>query len=123
MKISNTHQSLSNCLKNPEVLTNPESFLGPNWETVLRWWLYCESLTYEQKNELFHRWCAIDRDTHNRAFVLVHNAVIKVIGVDNRDAVWYAAPYPKTITFELIAMHLLLERGHSLTFVPLVNNL
>ncbi len=45
MKISKTQQRLSEQLNNPEVLTNPEPFLGPNWETVIRWWLYEESLT------------------------------------------------------------------------------
>ncbi len=120
MKISDTHQWLSNYLKNPEVLTNPEPFLGPNWETVLRWWLYWESLTDEQKRVL--QWRG-DDNTGDRAWDLAHNAAIEVIGEDNRNAVFIAAPSPTSITMELIAMHLLLERGHQLTFVPLVNNL
>jgi hypothetical protein len=123
MKISNTHQNLSDKLKNPKVLTNPEPFLGPNWETVLRWWLYAESLTDEQKNELSRRYDAIDDDTLNRARNLARNAAIEVIGADNCWAVWFVAPFPTTITYELIAMHLLFERGHSLTIVPLIKDL
>jgi hypothetical protein len=123
MKISNTHQRLSKYLKNPEVLTNPEPFLGPNWETVLRWWLYYESLTDEQWNELDGRWCVIDWDTKESAWHLARDAAIEVIGRDNWVAVWWVAPIPTTITMELITMHLLFERGYSLTFVPLVNNL
>ena len=122
MKISNTHQRLSNRLKNPEVLTNPEPFLGPNWETVLRFWLYWESLTDEQARELSRRYWDIDDDTNNRASNLARNAATEVIGVDNRLAVWNVAPY-LPLTYELIAMHLLFERGHSLTFVPLIKDL
>jgi hypothetical protein len=123
MKISRTHQILSEKLNNPEVLTNPEPFLGPNWETVLRWWLYAESLTVEQRNELYRRYEAIDHDTHDRAWDLAYDAAIEVIGWDNSCAVWYVVPYPEALTGELISMHLLLERGHSLTFVPLIKDL
>jgi hypothetical protein len=123
MKISKTHQHLSNYLKNPEVLTNPEPFLGPNWETVLRWWLYEESLTDGQKRELRRRYKAIDNYTRIRAWELAHDAAVEVIGEDNWDAVWYVVSYPEVLTCELIAMHLLFERGHSLTFVPLIKDL
>jgi hypothetical protein len=120
MKIFNTHQSLSNYLNNPEVLTNPEPFLGPNWETVLRWWLYYESLTDEQWRELVRRYWAIDDDTRDRAYDLAHNVAIEVIGEDNRRAVQYAAPY-SGITMELIALHKLKENGIQPTFLPLID--
>jgi hypothetical protein len=121
MKISNTHQRLSDNLKNTEVLTNPEPFLGPNWETVLRWWLYYESLTDEQENELYRRYCAIDRDTRKHAYDLARNATIEVIGADNRQVVWCVVPYPTTITYELIALHKLKEKGIQPTFLPLID--
>jgi hypothetical protein len=123
MKISKTHQSLSDYLNNPEVLTNPEPFLGPNWETVLRFWLYYESLTEVQKNELIRRWRAIDYDTYNRAWELARNAAVEVIGRDNWLAVLYVTSFPTAFTYELITMHLLFERGHQLTFVPLIKDL
>jgi hypothetical protein len=124
MKISRTHQILSDNLKNTEVLTNPEPFLGPNWETILRFWLYGESLTYEQKDELFRRYVVIDIDidTFNRAWDLAYDAAVEVIGKDNWNAVYLSASY-SGITMELIAMHLLFERGHSLTFIPLIKDL
>jgi hypothetical protein len=105
MTYSKTHKSLSDYLKNPEVLTNPEPYLGPNWEMVLRWWLYCESLTDEQENELLRRWYAIDDDTLNRAMALAYNAATKVIGWYNSCAVWYVVSYPTALTYELIALH------------------
>jgi hypothetical protein len=123
MKISKTHQHLSNYLKNPKVLTNPEPILGPNWETVLRWWLYFESLTDEQKRELWRRYKAIAYDTRIRAWELARNAAIEVISEDNRLADWFVAQYLGALTCELISMHLLFERGHSLTFVPLIKDL
>jgi hypothetical protein len=122
MKISNTLQALSNRLNNPEVLTYPEPFLGPNWETVLRFWLYWESLTREQKYEFFRRHVDIDDATNKHAYDLARNAATEVIGMDNVRAVWDLTPYP-SITYELIAMHLLIERGQSLTFVPLIKDL
>jgi hypothetical protein len=122
MKISRTHQRLSNHLNNPEVLTNPELFLGPNWETVLRFWLYYESLTYEQKDELERRYFAIVYNNRIRAENLAHNVAIEVVGVVNWRPVCWATTYP-SLTYELIAMHLLFERGHFLTFVPLIKDL
>ncbi len=122
MKISRTHQYLSEELNNPEVLTNPEPFLGPNWETVLRWWLYEESLTDEQVNELDGRGCDIDIKTRRRAWNLAYNAAAEVIGNDNKWAVYFVTSYTG-ISCELIAMHLLFERGHQLTFVPLIKDL
>jgi hypothetical protein len=104
MKISNTHQRLSNYLKNPDALTNPEPFLGPNWETVLRWWLFEESLTYEQKNELHRRISAFDEDTRNLAEVIARYVAIKVIGSDTVRMVGRVSLYPST-AYELVAMH------------------
>jgi hypothetical protein len=122
MKISKAHQRLSNRLKNPEVLTNPEPFLGPNWETVLRWWLYYESLTVKQKDELDRRYWDIDNKIRVCVWVLARDTAIEVIGRDNWSAVSDVASLP-SITYELISMHLLFERGHSLTFVPLIKYL
>jgi hypothetical protein len=101
MTYSITHQALSDRLNTPEVLTNPEPFLGPNWETVLRWWLYFESLTEDQVDELRRRYDDIEHDTSYRA--LARNAAIEVIGKVNWGAVWYVVPYPMAITNELIA--------------------
>ncbi len=84
--------------------------------------MYYESLTYEQKDDLDRRWYDIDCDTRIRAWELAYNAAIEVIGEDNMQAVLVIAPYPP-LTYELIAMHLLFERGHQLTFVPLIKDL
>jgi hypothetical protein len=116
-KISRSHLEFSGDVDDLTALTNPEPFLGPNWETVLRWWLYYESLTVEQKDELGRRYDAIERATCKRARGLALNAAIEVVG---NYANWVTHP---PITCELIAMHLLLERGYSLAFVPLIKDL
>jgi hypothetical protein len=72
---------------------------------------------------LDRRYYSIDYDTLSRAWTLASNAAIEVIGKDNRSVVFMASPVPEVLTYELITMHLLFERGYSLTFVPLVNNL
>jgi hypothetical protein len=89
-----------------DVLSNPEKYLGPNWETVLRWWLYYESLTYDQRIECTRRCYAIDYITRDRAYDLARNAAIEVIGRDNIRAVSRALPFSsfhEVITNELIA--------------------
>jgi hypothetical protein len=93
MKISRTHQILSKELNNPEVLTNPEPFLGPNWETVLRFWLYYDSLTDEQKDELRCRYYSIDSCV--RAWELAEDATIEVIGWDKWREVFMVSPTPE----------------------------
>jgi hypothetical protein len=103
MKISKTHQNLSDYCGEHEVLTNPQKFLGPNWETVLRWWLYRESLTDEQKEDVKRRYWAIDRNNRDRYCTLDCHATSKVIGRDNRLAVKKISPFPTEITYELIA--------------------
>ena len=46
--ISKTHKRFSKRLNNPRVLTNPEEFLGPNYEEVLNFWLILDELSEEQ---------------------------------------------------------------------------
>ena len=45
---SKTHKRFSELLDNPEVLSNPEEFLGPNFEAVLNYWLVLDGLSEEQ---------------------------------------------------------------------------
>jgi len=48
MSYSKAHQNFSNHLNKPEALTNPQDFLGPNYETVLNFWKWIDSLSVEQ---------------------------------------------------------------------------
>jgi hypothetical protein len=48
MKISKTHHEFANRLSNQYVLNHPENYLGPNWEEVINFWLYLDTLSEEQ---------------------------------------------------------------------------
>jgi len=74
MNYSKTHQNFSNYF-HPEALTAPENFLGPNYETVINFWTFMDSLTEDNWKEVASRYLALDYATVNAA----------------RDAAWYAA--------------------------------
>jgi hypothetical protein len=39
---------------NPEILTNPEEYFGPNYKILLNLWIYWETLTSKQIRERFN---------------------------------------------------------------------
>jgi hypothetical protein len=130
---STTHQRYASNMANDDILSHPEDFLGPNYQTVLNFWTFLDSLSEEQLKEVERR--EIDMDVHivedasetaidsvrkmfpdfltgnNGRFVLFYNCTIGA-----PDTTWVA-------TLELICMNNLLEEGKSLTFVPLFSNL
>jgi hypothetical protein len=107
---------ISELLNDPEILTNPEKYFGPNYKILLNFWIYWNSLTSKQR-------------------------VIYYSSVNNLGAVTYSGAYEvatKTaeqsfserllitlapIECEIIRMHEILEEGKSLTFIPLLENL
>jgi hypothetical protein len=50
MKISKTHEQFAYLLniRRESVLNCPKNYLGPNWEAVINFWLYLDTLTHEQ---------------------------------------------------------------------------
>jgi hypothetical protein len=124
MKISKTHQKFSDLLKEPRALTNPEDYLGPNWEDVINFWLYIDTLSELQQLVIADSSFGLDyyvRVSHeNTSYCLATEAVGKEI--------IYAARYASNsvtnwffgwINYELIAHHKLLEQGKTLLFLPL----
>jgi hypothetical protein len=106
-----THSTaLTKYLKiNRDVIENPEKHFGPNYKSVFNFWTYIDTLTQKQK-ELLSR----------RVFYAFHTSV-------DRDAnLSQFLGYNRTcamVTYEIIGMHILLEQGHSLYFIPLLENL
>jgi len=90
-------------MKHHNCSLDPEKCLGPNWEAVLRWWLYYESLTEEQKDELDRRWLDIDDVADECAWEIARDAAIEVIGQNNMNVAYRVAPPPEAITMEIIA--------------------
>jgi hypothetical protein len=140
MTYSKTHQRFSNRLNKPEALINPQDFLGPNYETVLNFWKWIDSLSEEQWKVVADRYRNLDpvagyaagaaardaagvaaRDAAwNAAESAAWNAAKSAAGAAAGDAAGAAAGYA---TYELIGMHKLLEEGKKLIFVPMFDSL
>ena len=140
MTYSKSHQKFSTELQNPESLTNPQDFLGPNYETVINFWLYMDSLTETQWKEVARRYDALDSDARFAAGAAVSyaagaaawSAVSYAAGYAASYAAGYAAEYAAgsaaryaawDATWELMGIHTLLNDGKTLLFVPLFNDL
>jgi hypothetical protein len=125
MTHSKTHLKFSERLEQPDALTNPEKYLGPNWEDVLNFWIYLDTLSDEEKNEMVNHYWALDEEVRNSAFVAARAAAEVVVGDDFRYEAWWAAYDVTRVivfgfpTYELIAHHKLLEQDKTLTFLPL----
>jgi hypothetical protein len=125
MKISKTHQKFSKELKEPRALTNPEDFLGPNWKDVINFWLYVDTLSWDQKRKISDRYWTLDEDVRSSAYDASWDAAKDVVGCVVVNSTWHAAINVASwyifgyATDELIAHHKLLEQGKSPTFLPL----
>ena len=136
MNYSKAHQNFSTELQKPEALTNPEDFLGPNYQTVLNFWTFMDSLTEDNWKEVSRRYNALDSAAWDAAWDAAWIAAGDAAGYAARyaagvaaryaaryaagSAAWYAAG---VATYELMGMHTLLNGGKTLLFVPLFNDL
>ena len=124
MNYSKTHQNFSAELQNPEALTSPQDFLGPNYETVLNFWWTMDSLTETQWNEVARRYRALDSAAGDAASSAAGSAAWSAAGYAAGYAAWSAAlDAAGDATWELIGMHTLLNDGRDLLFVPLFGDL
>jgi hypothetical protein len=112
MSYSKAHQKFAEYLENPESLTNPQKFLGPNTETVLNFWKWMDSLNEDQWKIVADRYRNLDYAAKDAAWDAVRDAA----GYAAKDAAWDA-------TWELMGMHIILEHGKKLTFVPMFDGL
>jgi len=132
MQHSKAHQNFFNELQNPEALTNPQNFLGPNYETVINFWWFMDGLTENQWKEVARRYDALDGAAWSAARAAARSAARSVAGSAAWSAAWYAAGIAarnaawnaaRDATYELMGMHTLLDDGKDLLFVPLFNDL
>jgi hypothetical protein len=118
MTYSKTHKRFSEHLNQPDVLTNPGKYLGPNYQDVLNFWIYVDTLSAEEKEEMWQRCWDLDDDVRNTSNVASRDAAEEVVGLRFRYAAWRAA-YDVTgwglvfgyATYELIGHHKLLEQN------------
>jgi hypothetical protein len=117
MTHSKTHKKFSKILKNPAALTNPAKYLGPNWEDVLNFWFYLDTLSAEEKEAISDHYYTLDDYVRNSAIDAARVAAEEVVGKDFRYAACLAAHDVTRVivfgyaTYELIGHHKLLEQG------------
>jgi hypothetical protein len=127
MTISKTHKRFADLLENLDVLDHPENFLGPNWEAVINFWLYLDTISKKQSIVVLKRWRALSAEErciyYSRAggparVTIKHswNAVYSVY----YDYVHLAAKYA---SLEIIGLDKLLAQGHQPVFFPMFLNL
>jgi hypothetical protein len=132
MTYSESHQKFAEYLESPEALTNPQDFLGPNTETVLNFWKWMDSLNEDQWKIVTDRYSNLDVAARNAAGYAAGYAAWNAAGDAARDAArevsrdvaGYAARNAARIaTLELMGMHIILEQGKKLTFVPMFDGI
>ena len=130
-----------------DVLTNPQKYLGPNWDKVLEFWHKLDSLTEEQWKIVTDRYRNLDYSAKRAAREAAWEArcgstylvdVASVVTVDaaktaaSKGAAGDAAASVVAVdaslaagyaTLELMSMHILLEQDKKLTFVPMFDSL
>jgi hypothetical protein len=128
MKISKTHENFADLLKKQEVLTHPENYLGPNWEEVINFWLYLDTLSYEQLRVAGNRYLALSFEEWIVARKNARDIAEDVTNYtdDATAAVYSSVSYAKSpaeyATLELIGLDKLLEQGHQPVFFPMFLN-
>ena len=117
-RISKTHQRFSDRLRNPRVLTNPEDFLGENYEAVLNFWLILDELSKEKLKVVKERYSTLfyeNRSEWRKARDLAWETAKEVLGECYAyNACWaaFGVTYSRATyhaTLELIGMHKILE--------------
>ena len=91
MTYSKIHKRFSERLEQPDALTNPEKYLGPNYQDVLDFWFYIEGLSDEERKEMSDRYQALDDNVRFSAWNAARDAADEVVGEEFRNAAWDAA--------------------------------
>jgi hypothetical protein len=117
MTYSKIHQAFSERLNQPDVLTNPEKYLGPNWEDVLNFWIYLDTLSDEEKKKMYDRYQTLEYTVRDSSINVAMDVAHEVIGWGFSEAAWDAARGVTgwvifgNATDELFAHHILLEQN------------
>jgi len=124
MTYSKIHQRLSQILDRSSILTHPEEHLGSNYETVLHFWKYVESLDLITRYKIFvSEEPAINRDVINELCDKVDERLnfesfklLQACGcLDDFSSELVIA----RATYEIILMDQLLDEGYKMVFLPM----
>jgi hypothetical protein len=124
MEHSTTHKLISKFMNNPEVLTNPEYYLGPNYRSVLDFWFYVDSLNIQDYLKIrktlninwWKRFVASATNIYGASYLLPDAGILNAIISE-----FSGAPYIAEAIIELIALPFLLENHKNLNFLPAFN--
>jgi hypothetical protein len=117
MTHSKTHKRFSELLNNPDALKNPANYLGPNYQDVLNFWIYLDTLSVEEKEEMDNHYWALDDDVRYCAIEVTGDAAEEVVGREFRCEAWCAACDVTgrwvfgDATYELIVHHKFIEQN------------
>jgi hypothetical protein len=105
---------------NPDAIENPEKHFGPNYEAVFNCWSFFDTLTQEQKEELSKRGDFSPEFYASKVFAAFRSTVGRKATLSD-----YLGGHMTCamISYEIIGMQVLLDQGHSLYFIPLLENL
>jgi hypothetical protein len=131
IKFSKIHQDFANRLLSrynitkQDVLNHPEKYLGPNWEAVINFWLYLDTLNKKQLKVVEERYRALSEEQndidYNRAEVATKATIRYAFDASYSasDSVSCAKPAAYYATEELIGLDKLLEQGYQPVFFPM----
>jgi hypothetical protein len=134
MNYSKAHQHLAQRAITPDAYNNPEKHLGPNYEAVLNFWWYLDTLSTKQLLELEEKYM-LEYVQHDNRYNALVDYVEGILGYSRRsnathasrshvwDIIGHFPSFPAPVTLELIAMHTILDKGEELIFVPLLFDL
>jgi hypothetical protein len=96
--------------------------LGPNWQTVLNFWLFLDNLSEDQHEVASFRNNKMRSRKRQRVDKLTHRSVNKVIPESvKRSIPSYGAKL--FATYEIIAAQEILDEAGELTFLPMFDGL
>jgi hypothetical protein len=136
MKISKTHEEFAHRLntRRDSARYRPSYYLGPNWEAVINFWLYLDTLTEGRlidihdrrfdlhEEELMPAWCKV-RDVALSITIYVHiagDSSSHTVGGNYDVRGVRIAAY--LATYELIGLERLLDQGYKPVFFLLFLN-
>jgi hypothetical protein len=119
-----THSTaLTKYLKfNRDVIENPEKHFGPNYEAVFNCWSFFDTLTKTQKSLL-----RLKHETRDERFY--SSKVFDAFRINTNNRVANLSQFVEDnisfamITYEIIGMDILLDKGESLSFILMLENL
>jgi hypothetical protein len=131
MKISKTHQNFADRVQKlsgksaQDVLDHPGKYLGPNYKSVINFWLYLDTLSEDQLKDVEDCYHALRiKDIMDAKNNLMRYAWDLRDGFSAGISAFIISPYAKPVanwaTLELIGLKKLLKQGHQPLFLPLI---